>query len=179
MNIRLVGIIGAVGLLLGLAWYYGGFTSMRRCCGSVTGSATGTQTAKSSLHVINVLDKALYDDAHIKGSEQIDSDVVEKVAQNWDKNSTIVVYCANYMCSASRDIAKKLTAMGFKNTKAYEGGTAEWYQLSQKDPSYAIVGPAQEKYLKVPIKAPQEHPADVAIIEAEALKSLLQGAGLA
>ncbi len=170
MNKRVIAGIVLIAAVVGAAWYYG---VLDRFMGSTARSGARGSAGASQVRVINVLDKALYDDAHIKGSEQIDSHMVEKVAQNWDKESTIVVYCANYMCSASRDIAKRLTAMGFKNTKAYEGGTAEWYQLSQKDPSYVIVGPAQEKYLKVPVKAPAEHPTDVSVIDAAALKQLI------
>lgn len=43
-----------------------------------------------------------------------------------DKQQEIVVYCANLACHASGGVARKLTAMGYRNVGHYAGGKAEW-----------------------------------------------------
>ena len=79
--------------------------------------------------VINVLSKELYDDCHIKGSISVPFDDTEEyVLNNIDKNADIILYCSNYLCTASGYMTKKLIEHGFKHVWAYEGGTAEWYQ---------------------------------------------------
>jgi rhodanese-related sulfurtransferase len=130
-----------------------------------------------SLRVINVLGEDLHKDAHIKGSINIPYETVESKSSAWNKNVPVVVYCSNYQCSASGEVAKKLAAKGF-TTYAYEGGTAEWYQLGKKDSTYALEGPARESYLEMVIEPLQEEDADVKVISAVELKKMMQNAGL-
>ncbi len=131
----------------------------------------------SSLKVINLLSKDLYDDAHIKGSINISLGELEAAAQQWDRNTPIVVYCSNYACTSSGLAAKKLAKLGFTNVKAYEGGTAEWYQLYQKDSTYGFEGPGKQGYLTMVLK-PLEPEPDVQVIRAENLKKEMQEAHL-
>ncbi len=76
--------------------------------------------------VVNVLSKDHYDECHIEGSINAPFDELEKHAQSWDKQKEIVVYCASYICSASKNAYHKLKKMGFTHVHAYEGGTKEW-----------------------------------------------------
>ncbi len=94
------------------------------------------------LLVINVLDKAYYDDCHIKGSIHVDFDQIEECAKLYDKRTTVVVYCSNYACTTSDYVAKKLRARNFEHVFVYAGGMAEWYQ--HKLP---VEGPGLELYL--------------------------------
>lgn len=84
---------------------------------------------QQDLYVINVLDKAMYENCHIAGSIQLELEEVEAFVKNLKKNTELVIYCSNYMCSASGQIAKKLKNLGFTQVWAYEGGVAEWYQM--------------------------------------------------
>ncbi len=79
------------------------------------------------LMVINVLPEEYFQDCHIKGSINVPLAVLGPYAENLDKTITIVVYCASYMCSASRNAWHLLHDMEFENVMAYEGGMAEWY----------------------------------------------------
>ncbi|MCL4361023.1 rhodanese-like domain-containing protein [Candidatus Dependentiae bacterium] len=149
-------------------------------CGTEKKSDTidikGQAEISQGVKVINVLDKALYDDVHIKGSIHIPfGQVADKAkSENWNKNMPIVIYCSNYACTASASEAKKLKELGFNNVSVYEGGMAEWYQLSKKDSSYMVEGPAKQKYLKAPNeKFEQELPAGIRAITAQELKDLL------
>jgi len=79
--------------------------------------------------VINVLPEKYYKKSHIKGSINIpinNEDFEAKVEAAGSKDKNTVVYCANYDCKASGDAFDKLTAAGFTNVRAYEGGTQEW-----------------------------------------------------
>lgn len=133
-----------------------------------------SQTAPDNkLKVINVLEKKFYDDAHIAGSINVDYADLEKEAAGWDKDATIVVYCSNYACTASSGAARILTGLGFNDVRAYEGGMAEWYQLSKQDAAYAVEGPSKEDYLAMMVKKPSGAAEGVKVITAEELKELL------
>lgn len=135
-------------------------------------------TKAPGLYVVNVLSKELYDDAHIKGSIHVDLDALETEAQAWDKKTPVVLYCSNYMCTASSHAARELKKMGFEKVYAFEGGTAQWFQLSKNDPSYIIEGPATESYLSHEVAAPEHEEHDVDIISAQDLKNKMHSAGL-
>ena len=98
--------------------------------------------AGGDLMVINVLDKKYFDDCHIKGSMSVPLDDLKSQAASWDKNKKIVVYCASYQCSASREAFKLLDEMGFTNIAAYEGGMKEWHEKG-----YPTQGACQMDYL--------------------------------
>jgi len=139
-------------------------------------AAVGT----SSLKVVNVLDKNLYDDAHIAGSIQVDFENVKDAAEGWNKNDTVVFYCSNYQCQASFESARQLKELGFNNVMAFEGGMEEWYRLNKEgDASYKVEGPGAQDYLKMKIAKP-EHTEEsaVKIITAAELKDLMSKEGL-
>jgi rhodanese-related sulfurtransferase len=135
-------------------------------------AAVTSESKKPAFVVVNVLSKEFYDDCHIKGSIQLDYDaVMDYAAKNWDKESTeIVIYCSNFMCSASGEVRNQLRAAGYKKVRAYEGGTAEAHAKG-----LPMVGPCKEGYLKQaekPAGAVEHSPEDV--IEIDELKKLLQ-----
>jgi rhodanese-related sulfurtransferase len=120
---------------------------------------------KTGLVVINVLKKELYDDCHIKDSVSVPFDQVDTYAQtHLDKDAEIVVYCSNYMCSASGAVAQKLQDLGFKNVHAYEAGTAEWYQQG-----LPTEGPAKAGYLAVKMEPHHEDNSNVRVISTQEL----------
>lgn len=79
----------------------------------------------SGVQVVNVLAPDYYKLGVIKGSKKIPLNELDKRIGELDKTKEVVTYCANYKCSASRQAAKKLAALGF-NVRAYEGGAKEW-----------------------------------------------------
>lgn len=92
---------------------------------------------KNKLIVINVLPSNSFDDLHIKGSINVPLSMLDDYAKTLDSDQEIVVYCASYACSASKKAWNIITARGFKNVFAYEGGVAEWHQKG-----YPTQGPA-------------------------------------
>ena len=136
--------------------------------------------AQAVVKVVNVLDKAMFDDAHIKGSVNVDLAKLKEEAATWNKNDTFVFYCSNFMCTASVAAAEELSKMGFANVMAFEGGMAEWYQLSKTDATFVVEGPAQQEYLSQVVAKNEAAvvPAGVKIVNAADLKKMMTDAGL-
>lgn len=101
------------------------------------------------LVVINVLDKNLYDDCHIKGSINVLFENIEEYAKKLDKNTHVVLYCSNYMCTASGAAARIFKRNGFKNVWAYEAGMADWFYNK-----FPVEGKCTENYLNIQIEKP-------------------------
>lgn len=135
-------------------------------------------TENVTLKVVNVLSPELYNDAHIKGSINIDYAELMEKTKDWNKETPIVLYCANYACLASSEGARELTKQGFTHAMAFEGGMAEWHQLGQTDASYATEGTAQQAYLTVPSQKPAQEHEDIHVVTAAELKAMMIEAGL-
>lgn len=130
---------------------------------------TDIQEEGKRLYVINVLEKNLYNDCHIKGSVNVPFEQVKTFAQKLNKDAHIVVYCSNYRCTASGSVVKMLGKMGFEHVWAYEGGTAEWYQNG-----LPVEGVCKQAYLQKVIE-PAGHTANaVPIITAQELKQKME-----
>jgi rhodanese-related sulfurtransferase len=123
--------------------------------------------------LLDVNEPDVYADAHIKGAVNVPFEKVEEYVKPLNKGTEIVVHCSNYMCGTSTMVWKKLQELGFKNSYAYEGGTAEWYQLAQTDPTYHIEGPAAMEFLKTKVEKP-EGPAEAKAVTAQELKKKLE-----
>ena len=129
---------------------------------------TPKKMAPSDVVVINVLEKELYDDCHIQGSIHVPFEGLEQFAQqNLDKSTEIVLYCSNYMCSASGQGCKMLKRLGFENVYAYEGGTAEWYQNKMPVDGASTAGYLQKKL--APIDHGQEQASLIVVISMQEL----------
>lgn len=136
--------------------------------------------AKSNkIILIDVNEDAIYNDAHIKDSLHIPYsklDDLENISKPWNKNALVVVYCTNYQCLASKDVAKKLKEFGFNDVKVFTGGIAQWYQLNQKDKGYEIEGSFKEEYLKNELEAVEPQDKDISVITAAELKKHIDDA---
>ena len=69
---------------------------------------------KKGFVVVNVLDKKLFDDCHIKGSIHIPFGTINDADKIISKDAEVVTYCSNYMCSASSIAREQLLKMGYK-----------------------------------------------------------------
>lgn len=124
-----------------------------------------------SFIIINVLDVDSYKDCHIPSSISIPFSELKGYAQSrLNRDTRIIVYCAHYQCSKSREAAGLLSRLGFEHVEAYEGGMAEWYQMG-----FASAGVCAADYLKThhehPPKISNEY--NIATITALELKKLL------
>ncbi|MBN2267091.1 MAG: rhodanese-like domain-containing protein [Candidatus Babeliaceae bacterium] len=160
----LLGVLGiAVVMLAGCGWF----------------GKKGEKKAPK-LRIVNVLDKKYFDDASIKGdaasgvvSINVPFEKLKDTARSWEKSVPVILYCSNYQCSGSGDGAQMLTEMGF-DARAYEGGMAEWYQLSKEFPAdFGVEGLAQEAYLSRKYEPVVPH-GNVRIISAQELQKLIK-----
>lgn len=124
------------------------------------------------LIIVNVLDAALFDDCHIKGSVNVPfMDLVAYAEKQWDKeNAQIVVHCSNYACTASGEGCKMLKNAGFKHVWAFEGGTAE-----AKAAGIPVQGACKQAYLNN-YKKPElyQHNENCVVITVEELKKKME-----
>lgn len=105
-------------------------------------SLKARMAAEPDLTVINVLGKDTYEDCHIKGSINIPVAELQEASQSWNKAKQIVLYCASYICPASKQGLTLLKGLGFTNVLAYEGGMKEW-----REKGFESEGPCEAKYL--------------------------------
>lgn len=128
---------------------------------------------QESLYVINVLDEDLYKDCHIKGSIQVSMPEVEEFVKRLNKDTELVIYCSNYLCTASGAVADLLGDTGFTNVYAYEAGMAEWYQKG-----LPVDGPCKSSYLKkVMVDPGHEEALKIKVISTEELFEKMKQAG--
>jgi rhodanese-related sulfurtransferase len=93
--------------------------------------------------VINVLSGRTFKDNHVTGSINIPLKNLRSSAKRlFDRNQSIVVYCASAHCNASHKAAQILGRAGFKKVFVYEGGMKDWF--SKKLPT---TGPCTMRYL--------------------------------
>lgn len=119
----------------------------------------------NKLLVLNILDPELYQDCHIPGSINVPLDELENYTRDLDLNREIIVYCSNYLCTASKYAAELLQKLGFKQVYAYEAGMAEWRQHG-----LPVDGLAKQQYLTAVIAQPEELQAqNIKIITTKAL----------
>lgn len=98
---------------------------------------------KANITIVNVLSQEAYDDCHIPGSISIPlSELEEHAKKKLNPNKEIIVYCASYQCSASKNAFNVLKKLGFINVRTYEGGIKEWRELG-----YPTEGPCTMSYL--------------------------------
>lgn len=78
--------------------------------------------------IVDVLDRSSYQKEHIKEAISIPlSELAESAAKCLpNKNSTIVVYCGSFECSASTKAAEALMSMGYLNVMDYKGGLKDY-----------------------------------------------------
>jgi rhodanese-related sulfurtransferase len=77
--------------------------------------------------LVDVLGRDSYEKEHIPGALSIPLDDLEQEAERFlDKNDTIVVYCASFVCTASTTAAQKLEEMGYKKVLDYKGGLKDY-----------------------------------------------------
>lgn len=121
----------------------------------------------TSAMVINVLDRQYAEDCRIKGSISVPLSELAAFVEKMPRDTYIIVYCARYTCSKSRDAYKKLEQLGFTNIKAYEGGMQEWVAKGLPHE-----GPCELDYLKEKVSK-QQPTKGIATINAEELLELL------
>jgi rhodanese-related sulfurtransferase len=89
------------------------------------------------VHVWNVLDDEWFKDELIPGSRRVPLAGLRQAVEqsSLPKDARVVVYCAGPTCPSSREAAAELSALGYSNVAAFEGGLDEW-----KNSGHGVVG---------------------------------------
>ena len=78
--------------------------------------------------VVDALPAAYYEQAHLPGAlNLVAADVAEQAGRLLpDTAAPIVTYCSNAACNNSKDVAKRLQALGYTNVRTYGAGIEDW-----------------------------------------------------
>lgn len=84
--------------------------------------------AGRELTLVEALQPAAFEEAHLPGAVNIPKDRVRELAPRLlpDKDAEIVVYCANTECQSSRQVAEALEGLGYTHVADYEDGKQDW-----------------------------------------------------
>lgn len=83
---------------------------------------------KENFKLVDVLPKEEYEIGHIPFAINIPIDKLNELANTMlpDKNQCVVVYCSDFLCTASTGAARFLQSMGYKGILDYKGGKQDW-----------------------------------------------------
>jgi rhodanese-related sulfurtransferase len=87
--------------------------------------------SREDVRVVEVLPEQEYRSAHIPGALNIPmGSEFDRLVQRSlpDKNTPVIVYCANNDCSLSPRAAKHLDELGYNKVFDYSAGKADWQQ---------------------------------------------------
>ena len=83
---------------------------------------------KEKFKLVEVLDESSYKEGHLPFSINVPVNKIAEQASELlpDKNEKIVVYCSNFICTASTGATRKLQSMGYTDVLDYKGGKEDW-----------------------------------------------------
>ena len=99
---------------------------------------------------------------------QVDFNNVLQASKNWSKKTKIIVYCANYSCSASASAVRSLIKEGFDACE-YAAGMAGWKQAG-----FLVEGPGLSSYLIQGNEESMEIAHDIPVISTQELHDLIE-----
>lgn len=83
---------------------------------------------RDSFRLVEALSPEQFQQWHLPGAINIPMGRVSALAPTLlpDQAQEIVVYCGGPECQASSQVARALTALGYRNVLVYHGGKEEW-----------------------------------------------------
>ena len=80
--------------------------------------------------LVEALDEARYEEAHLPGAINIPYDRVDELAPVLlpDKGARIVVYCSNGPCRNSGIASNRLSQLGYEDVRDYHEGKQDWME---------------------------------------------------
>jgi len=84
--------------------------------------------ADGTVVLLEALPPMYYAAEHLPGPKNLPLDDIETLAPVLvpEKSTPIVTYCSGPSCANSKLVAGRLTALGYVDVRAYEGGKEEW-----------------------------------------------------
>ena len=84
--------------------------------------------AAGQVTVVDIRDKASYEQAHIQGAVHVDDASIEGFLERSDKSKSLICYC--YHGFSSQSAAGFFKSQGFKDVYSMRGGFEEWRKVS-------------------------------------------------
>ena len=80
--------------------------------------------------VLDALGGEYYSKQHLPGALPLPPPEVDARASELlpDRDAAIVTYCSNRSCPNSSQVADRLTALGYRNVRAYHDGIQDWVE---------------------------------------------------
>src|SRR5437899_929086 len=81
-----------------------------------------------SVLLLEALGPSYYEDAHLPGAVNMPLEQVDELAGELipDKETEVVVYCANLACENSVTASRRLAELGYTAVREYPGGKQDW-----------------------------------------------------
>ena len=78
--------------------------------------------------LVDALAPISYAASHLPGAINIPPSTVDEQAERRipDRNTEVVVYCANSGCESSVEVATQLIELGYRNVRHYAEGKRDW-----------------------------------------------------
>ena len=77
--------------------------------------------------LVAALSRRHYESSHLPGAINLPYEFVDEAEEVLpDERTEIVVYCMNERCEASKEEARELQKMGYRNVLHYAGGKQGW-----------------------------------------------------
>lgn len=78
--------------------------------------------------LVDALAPISYGASHLPGAINIPPDSVDERAPRLipDRDTDVVVYCADSTCDSSEIVARRLLALGYRNVRHYAAGKRDW-----------------------------------------------------
>jgi rhodanese-related sulfurtransferase len=85
----------------------------------------------ASVTIVDANSASLYAKGHVPGAINVGFDDVSEKTLPKNKDSTVVFYCMNEMCSASVMAAQKAVALGYTGVKHMPAGIQGWIKAEK------------------------------------------------
>jgi rhodanese-related sulfurtransferase len=85
---------------------------------------------RDELVLVDALPRLSYAASHLPGAINIPPEGVDALAGRRipDRDTDVVVYCASSTCDSSRDVARRLLELGYRNVLHYAEGKQDWVE---------------------------------------------------
>ena len=78
--------------------------------------------------IVDALSPISYAASHLPGAINMPPQRVDELAERRipERDTEVVVYCANPGCESSVEVATRLIELGYRNVRHYAGGKRDW-----------------------------------------------------
>ena len=92
--------------------------------------------------LVDALPQSYFDQQHLPSAVNLVAEDVDDHAAVVlpDRTRTVITYCSNPACGNSKDVARRLERLGYRDVRTYPGGIQEWVEAGL--PTRATAGVA-------------------------------------